>query len=171
MDWLNFRHLYAFWMVWKCGGFRKAAERIRVAQSAISDQVGQLEDYLGKKLLIRSPKKIELTGAGKLLLNYADTIFFNAQEINQIIRDEATNFLPASINIGIVGGISRNFVSRFIRSVQKKYPETNCNVLTGSAADLFKKLESHDLHIVFSLELPSKKDLESILFRKKGNYW
>ncbi|MFK7826449.1 MAG: LysR family transcriptional regulator [Oligoflexales bacterium] len=166
MDWLNFRHLYSFWMVWKCGGFRKASDRMRVAQSAISDQVSQLEDYLGKKLLIRSHRKIELTGSGKLLLNYADNIFFNAQEINQIIRDEASNMLPASINIGIVGGISRNFVSRFISSVQKKYPETNCNVLTGSAADLLKKLESHDLHIVFSIELPSKKELETVLFKK-----
>lgn len=166
MDWLNFRHLYSFWMVWKCGGFRKASERMRVAQSAISDQVSQLEDYLGKRLFIRSPKKIELTGAGNLLLTYADTIFFNAQEINQVIRDEASTFFPASINIGMVGGISRNFVSRFISSVQKKYPNTYCNVLTGSASDLLKKLENHDLHIVFSIELPTKKNLETILFRK-----
>ena len=160
------RHLYSFWMVWKCGGFRRASEKMRVAQSAISDQVGQLEDYLGKSLLIRSHRKIELTGAGKLLLNYADTIFFNAQEINQMIRDEASTHLPASINIGIVGGISRNFVSRFISSVQKKYPKTHYNVHTGSASDLLKKLESHDLHIVFSIEFPSKKELETVLFRK-----
>lgn len=139
---------------------------MRVSQSAVSDQVSQLEDYLGKRLLIRASRKIELTGAGKLLLTYADKIFFNAKEINQVIRDEATGFLPASINIGMVGGISRNFVSKFITSVQKKYPKTSCSVLTGSANDLFKKLESHDLHIVFSLELPSKKDLETVLFRK-----
>ena len=166
MEWINFRHLYAFWMVWKCGGFRKASSRIRVAQSAISDQVAQLEDYLGKKLLIRSQRKIELTSSGRELIDYAEIIFSKSRDINSFLKDDLKSWFPASLNIGIVGGISRNFVSKFICKIQSVKENLYCKVITGSASDLFEKLHRNDLHIVFSIELPQNEEISKFAYRK-----
>ena len=52
MEWLNYHHLYYFWTVAKEKSFTKAALKLRIAQSAVSFQVAQLEDFLGKKLIL-----------------------------------------------------------------------------------------------------------------------
>jgi len=65
MELLNYHHLYYFWLVAKEGSFTRAAAKLRIAQSAVSLQVASLEDFLGKKLILRSTsKKIALTEQG-----------------------------------------------------------------------------------------------------------
>lgn len=62
------RHLIYFREVARRLHFRKAAEALGVAQPALSRQVAQLEAGLGRALLTRSRRKVELTAAGRLLL-------------------------------------------------------------------------------------------------------
>lgn len=59
-----------FWTVGKLKSFTKAAEELRIAQSAVSLQVATLEDFLGKKLIIRSTsKKLTLTEEGQIVFS------------------------------------------------------------------------------------------------------
>ena len=75
MEWLNYHHLYYFWIVCKEGGFSKAAIKLRISQSAVSLQVSKLEDYLGEKLMERGPRGFKLTEAGQVTLSQAEEIF------------------------------------------------------------------------------------------------
>ncbi|MFK7873752.1 MAG: LysR family transcriptional regulator [Oligoflexales bacterium] len=169
MNWINFRHLYSFWMVWKHQGFHKASLEMKVAQPAISEQVSQLENYLGKKLFIRSTRSLALTATGRLVLNYADDIFLKAEEINQVIKDDLNTFSPHTIQFGVVGGVSRTFLSHFVYSANPLFQNSHFNILTGSSEDLYKMLKSHQIHIVFSLEKPDKKDLNKVKYKKVGS--
>ncbi len=60
--------LLAFEAVAECSSFTRAAERLRITQSAVSHQIRRLEAETGLTLLTRSPHHVELTGAGSELL-------------------------------------------------------------------------------------------------------
>ena len=166
MEWLNFRHLYAFWSVCRYGGFQKASDKIAVSQSAISDQVAQLEDYLEEKLLERTTRSVQVTPAGIDLLNYADEIFSKSSEINDLFRNKKVSSPGQSIRVGMVGGISRNFIFRLILQLMNENDECNVEILDGSYEELTQLLKSFEIDLVFGLEKPRKKDLLKLSYRK-----
>jgi len=166
MEWLNFRHLYAFWSVCRYGGFQKASERIFVSQSAVSDQVSQLESYLEEQLLIRTTRSIQVTPAGVDLLKYADEIFNTSSEINHLFKFKKDLAPARAIKIGMVGGISRNFMYSLIVQNMVESDNPSITVVDGSYDELSKQLKSFDVDLIFSLEAPRRKDLEKCSFKK-----
>ena len=162
MEWLNFRHLYAFWAVCRYGGFHKAAERIFVSQSTVSEQVAQLEAYFEEELLERSTRSVTVTDRGAALLAYADEIFARSYEINHIFRDKHESLLSSTIRIGMVGGISRNFVFRRIMSSLDGPQRSRVEVIDGSFDELDALLRGFELDLIFSLDRPRQKDLVTV---------
>lgn len=166
MEWLNFRHLYAFWSVCRSGGFGKAAKRIFVSQSTVSEQVAALEDYLGENLLARSTRAVTVTDRGAELYAYAETIFARSAEINAVFRDKQPSNTPSNIRIGMVGGISRNFISRRITESLERDNRMQVEVVDGSFDELDALLKSFELDLIFSLDRPRQKDLVTLSHRR-----
>jgi len=165
MEWLNFRHLYAFWSVCRYGGFQKASNKVSVSQSAISDQVSQLEDYLEEQLLERTTRSLKVTPAGLDLLKYADDIFAKSSEINQVFLHKTIRY-ERPIKVGMVGGISRNFIFRQVLQNMNEHDNPSINVIDGSYQELSQLIKSFDIDLMFSLERPQKRDLLKLAFKK-----
>ena len=72
---LNYHHLRYFWAVAHEGKLTKAAERLNVSQSALSVQVKKLEEQLDAPLFEREGRGLKLTEAGRIALDYAESIF------------------------------------------------------------------------------------------------
>lgn len=168
MEWLNFRHLYAFWMVARMGSFTRAASQMRVAQSAISTQVAALEEYLEEPLLIRTSRSFELTPAGHELLRQATPIFAQSRAINALIKDKNALRGQQKLRLGIVGGVSRNFVYRFLVTYIQKAGNARVSVSTGSYDELCDLLRRFELDAIVTLELPKKKDMSEVSYQKLG---
>lgn len=166
MEWLNFRHLYAFWAVCRHGGFGAAAERIFVSQSTVSQQVAQLEEYLGEALLERTTRAFEITDRGRELMRYADEIFSRSAAINAVFRDKQASVAPTSIRVGLVGGISRNFLFRLITRTLAGERAPSIEVADGSFDELHALLKRFDLDLIFSLDRPRQRDLLSLSHRR-----
>jgi|RhiMetdeSRZDD1v2_1073273.scaffolds.fasta_scaffold324674_2 DNA-binding transcriptional LysR family regulator len=77
---LELRHLRYFLAVAEELNFSRAAERLHIAQPALSAQIRVLETQLGCELFARTTRKVELTPAGELLLEDAREIVARADE-------------------------------------------------------------------------------------------
>lgn len=71
---LRLRHLRYTVAAAQHGSFRRAAERLRVQESAISRGVGEAEGIVGTRLFERSPKGVSLTAAGRMFVATSDDL-------------------------------------------------------------------------------------------------
>jgi len=114
MSRLNYHHLYYFWQVAQQGNLTQTAQKLHISQSALSFQIKQLEQALNVELFTRQGRKLQLTESGYHALNYANEIFKNGEELEQLLTSGTT--LPsATIRIGMLSTISRNFIEQFIQ--------------------------------------------------------
>lgn len=100
---MELRQLQYFVAVAEEGGFGRAAERLSIVQSAISQQVSRLERELGVTLFSRSTRHVRLSGAGERLLPEARALLAAAHRIRQVAAD-ITSGKDGLLRLGVVQG-------------------------------------------------------------------
>lgn len=102
----KFAEIEAFVAVVDHGGFSAAAERLRIAKSAVSRRVNQLEERLGTRLINRTTRKISLTESGRDFHAQASQILDDIVEAEQSVTDhhvhlKGTIRLSAPLSFGV----------------------------------------------------------------------
>jgi DNA-binding transcriptional LysR family regulator len=77
---VELRYLRYFATVAEQQSFTRAAEKLRVAQSAISQQIKTLEEELEVKLFVRTKRSVKLTAAGHAFLREANDILYRVEK-------------------------------------------------------------------------------------------
>ncbi|MCK1791713.1 LysR family transcriptional regulator [Pseudomonas violetae] len=144
---LNFHHLHYFWAVAKEGNLTRAAQSLHVAQSALSTQIRALEDQLGYALFIRSGRSLLLTEAGRLVLDYAESIFALGNELQMTLQGgQQAN---QQLRIGAVATLSRNFQENLLRPFLGRN-DVHITLESGSLGELLERLVLHKLDVVLT---------------------
>lgn len=145
---LNYHHLRYFWAIAQEGSLTRAAQRLHVSQSALSVQVHQLEERLGHPLFVREGRRMALTEAGRIALDYAQTIFRCGDELVSLLR---TGHLAQrqTLRVGASATLSRNFQHELLRPLLSK-SEVELVLRSGSLRELLAQLASHSLDLVLS---------------------
>ena len=144
---LNFHHLRYFWAVANDGNLTRTARRLRVAQSALSAQIRQLEEQLGQALFSREGRGLALTEAGTLALAYADEIFTAGSELVSTLHEGRQR--KHLVRIGAVATLSRNFQRSFVRPLLRT-DRVRLRLTSGSLEELLDQLATHALDVVLS---------------------
>ncbi len=145
---LNYNHLLYFWAVAREGGLTRAAERLHLSQSALSVQIRKLEHQLGHKLLEREGKKLVLTEAGRIALNYAETVFKTGNELVSTLKGRPLSGRQV-LRVGALTTLSRNFQLEFLRPLLGR-GDVELIVRSGTLHDLLGQIEAHALDVVLS---------------------
>src|SRR5580698_11134280 len=80
---MDLRQLRYFVGIVQAGSLSRAADQLRVAQSAISLHLASLESELDRQLVTRGPKGIQLTEAGDILYRHAEAILRHVEFAKQ----------------------------------------------------------------------------------------
>ncbi len=147
LDQFNFHHLRYFWAVAKDGNLTRTAARLRVAQSALSSQIRQLEGQLGAALFLREGRRLALTEAGKLALAYAEQIFGAGAQLLSTL--ELGRPRQQILRVGAVATLSRNFQESFIKPLLA-LPDVRFSLVAGGLDELLVRLEDHSLDVVLA---------------------
>jgi len=158
MAFLNYHHLRYFRAIAREGTVTRAAARLGVSQSALSVQLRQLEESLGQALFRRERKSLVLTEAGRIALDYADSIFRSGEELVSVLASRPGGGREV-VRVGAVATMSRNFQLRFLRPLLGR-GEVELVLRSGSLDELLRQLRSHALDLVLS-NLPVRRDAET----------
>ena len=156
---LNYHHLRYFWVIATEQNLTRAAERLHVSQSALSIQLRKLEDSLGQTLFERENKRLVLTEAGRIALDYAAAIFRTGDELLSLLQNRPPG-APQMLRVGSVGTLSRNFQIEFLRPLLGRV-DLHLVVHSGSLRELLAQLDAHTLDLVLS-NRPVQRDTESL---------
>ncbi len=148
MNQLNYHHLRYFHAIAKEGNLTRAAERLNVSQSALSAQLKRLEENLEEALFEREHKRLILTEAGKIALDYADTIFKAGNEMLDTLKYGTGRKLQA-LRIGVVATLSRNFQLDFVKPLIDQ-PGVELIIRSGSLREHLRGLKNHTLDVILA---------------------
>jgi len=156
---LELRTLRYFLVVAREGSISAAAEALHLSQPTLSRQLKDLENELGKTLLIRGSKKTTLTEDGMFLQK-------RAQEILELTQKTKSELWQSNTHIGgdvwIGGGESEGMrlIAKTARSLQNDFPDIHVHLLSGNAIDILERLEKGlvDFGVAVGTVDPSKYD-------------
>ena len=175
---MEFRVLKYFLAVTREQTFLGAAEALHVTQPTLSRQIQDLENELGKTLIVRSSRKISLTEEGMIFRKRAEEICKLVEKTqNEILDYDGTN-VAGDIFIGAGETDAVRRIARVAKIIQKKHPFVHFHISSGDAADIIEDLDKGllDFALVFTpldIEKYNRLELESKtvwgLFLRKDN--
>lgn len=121
---------------------------MNLSQSALSVQIHKLEHQIGHPLFERVGKKLLLTEAGRIALDYADTVFKAGDELLSTLRGRPATSRHV-LRVGALTTLSRNFQLEFLRPLVGR-ADVELIVRSGNIRDLLAQLEAHTIDVVLA---------------------
>ena len=145
---MNTEELKTFIFLSKVKNFTLAAEKLRIAQSTVTNRISELEKEVGKKLFSRGSKTVTLTEAGEIFLRYAERIL----ELQETSMDEmnALSSHSRKFSIGAINATYEVYVKPLVDECLKDNSVTSIKVMLGHSLDLIQQLQDNMLDMVFS---------------------
>ena len=107
--------------------FSRAAARLHVSQPALSQQIRTLERAVGATLFDRTSRATELTPAGRVLLDAAPRVLFEAERAGVRVR-QAAEGASGLLVVGSVGTALASIAPRILRTVRGRFPDLRMEV-------------------------------------------
>src|SRR4051812_155450 len=136
---MELRHLRYFVAVAEELHFRRAAERLHVAQPAVSEQVRKLEEELGVRLLNRTQRSVSLTGPGAAMLQEARRVLQQADRAQAAAR-AAGEAEAMGLRIGYLPGALPASVPQALQDLATSMPLADVSLETGGARSLIQEV-------------------------------
>lgn len=159
---MNIEQLQRFLVVADCLNFTTAAEQLYVGQSTISRQIAALEQELGVVLLIRGPRSVELTEAGRLLQEEGLKLMAYIENIKERVTN-AGNGSVGTLRIVSVPAVFHTLDNLYARTAEI-YPDLKLSLKHSKYVNVCQDLNigSADLGITYSFLIPNLLDYETI---------
>lgn len=130
--------------------FTEAAVQTGVSQSAISQQISELEKTLGAQLIVRSKRPLQLTWAGKVLLEEASALITSSNKAIKKVQLAATG-MTGFLSIGFLGGIEKVLLPQAMRDFHHLYPNIYGSLHQYNWAEINEALMKEALDVGFTL--------------------
>ncbi len=146
---MELRHLRYFLAVAEELNFRRAAEKLGIAQPPLSSQIHDLEREIGVQLFRRVPKGAELTEAGIAFLSAVPTVFDKLDQAVKLAKRGGRGEV-GQLRVGYTSSASFNqIVPRSLRAFRRAYPNVELTLEELNSPQLLDQLARQRLDLVF----------------------
>jgi len=145
---MELRHLRYFVAAAEELNFHKAAERLRVAQPAVSAQIKALEDDLHVLLFERTTRSIRLTEAGNVFFAKAKDILGAAEQAASLMR-RAQEGTAGVLRIGVIPPAASARLARVLRQYHQRFPGVQLLLSELTTAEQLRRLSSEEIDVGF----------------------
>jgi LysR family nitrogen assimilation transcriptional regulator len=154
---LDLRQLRYFIAIAEAGSFSAAAERLHIAQPALSQHVLNMEAELGARLLQRNPRGVVATEAGTRLLARARAIEVEFQSLGDHVRGAA---IPrGQVRFGMPGTINEQLGVALIEAGRQLYPEVKIRISEAMSGFVLNWLRDGVVDVAMLYNVPDEKGL------------
>jgi DNA-binding transcriptional LysR family regulator len=147
--------LRTFVAVVDTGGFTRAAERIHLTQSTVSQQVKKLETNIGRSLLLRdkSTGGIQTTEEGEVLLSYARRLLATAEEATEVMRKPTT---PKTVRLGVPEDFAGRKLIDLLSGFSTASPHVRLDTVSGWSVELRRLLDTGEIDLALIKREPDE---------------
>jgi len=137
---MELRVLQYFLAVTREQSISKAAESLHLTQPTLSRQLKELEEELGKQLLIRGNRRVTLTEEGMILRKRAEEVIELVRKAEDEISLSGEN-IAGDIMIGAGETDGVRFLTKAARAVQKDYPFVHFHIISGDKITVTESMD------------------------------
>jgi len=144
---MEFELLRSFVAVAECGGFHRAAERLNLTQSTVSQQIKRLELETKRPLFRRTTRRVALTDDGEMLLGDARRLLQLEEAARQRLGAPR---LSGTVRLGVVEEVAGGSLPAALGRFAVLHPGVKLEVQTSVSAELIEQLNAGRLDVVFA---------------------
>ncbi|OVZ63661.1 MULTISPECIES: LysR substrate-binding domain-containing protein [unclassified Pigmentiphaga] len=133
--------LDCFYQVALCGGIRKASERLDLAPSVVSRQIGRLESELQIKLFDRNSRNMTLTPAGQVYLNYVESLRQNRKLVLEEL-DALKGLRTGHVKLRTIEGHAAELAASTIATFRRQYPGITFELAMDGSDQIMAAIEA-----------------------------
>ncbi len=152
--WLNYNHLFYFFVVVIEGGIAPAARKLRLSHPTVSEQVRALEGTLGEALFFREGKRLALTDVGRHVFAYAEDIFTLGQELCESLRAPTdaprVGGRPLRLAVGVADVVPKVIARRVLASLETAETPVRLSIRQDATVRLLDELTRHALDVLIT---------------------
>lgn len=151
--------LHTFRAVVQAGGINKAADALHRAQSSITVRIQQLEEKLGVPLFLREGRALQLTPAGKVLLDYADRLLGLAREAAEATRNDRPRGM---LRLGAMESTAAVRLPQPLGLYHEMYPDVTLELYSDDPRELIQRVLQGELDTALIADPLSDKRLHAM---------
>lgn len=160
----SLRQLATFRTVARLGSVSLAADELHLTQSAVSIQVGGLEQSVGSPLVVRTGRGVRLTEAGELLNGYAERLLALWHEASEEMESFQGAF-SGTLNVGAVT-TAEYWLPHLLVSFAGKNARVKVKLHVGNRDEIVRSLAAHKVDIAIMGYPPEELKVASAAFAK-----
>jgi LysR family cyn operon transcriptional activator len=157
---MEIRQLQYLMVIAEEANFTRAAERLFVSQSALSQQIQKLEQELDTLLLDRTGRRVRLTDAGTIVYRHAKSIFQELETVQTQIA-ELSGLERGLLKIGVIQSLNAYLIPTVVRRFKQSYPKLQLQVQELTMDEIEDALDLGDLHLGLGFQPVNRPGTES----------
>lgn len=145
---VNLELYKTFYYIVKEGNITRAAERLYVSQSAVTQSLKKLEEQLGGKLFVRNKNGVVLTSEGEKLFNYIEGSINTLGNASNLFSQYLNNDI-GTIRVACGSVIGKIILDNVIKGFSEKYPNIKIEMMNMKTSEGVSKILKDEIDVSF----------------------
>ena len=143
---MDFRHIQQFVVLAETLNFRRAAEKLHMAQPPLSVSIRKLEQELGVALFDRGKDGVKLTKSGEAALEEAQKALFHANQF-KLAALAASTGVGGRLRIGFVGSATHEVLPKLIARFRRAFAGIELDLREATSIRIMDELEQEQMDV------------------------